>query len=100
MLLRFARRGGSALRNEQYGKEFRKVLKKILHTGLGAVIGLTMLLLQAGGVKAQSTAVPAAVFPEKKYEFSPVNEGITVTHDFSIENQGQAPLEIKKVQPD
>jgi hypothetical protein len=76
------------------------MLNSLMRSGLGPVIGLALLLFQAAGVQAQSTAVPMAVFPEKNHQFSPVLEGVEVKHDFIIENRGGAPLDIKKVQPD
>lgn len=43
---------------------------------------------------------PKAVFPKLKYEFEPVLEGVEITHDFIIENHGDAPLVIKNIRPD
>lgn len=42
---------------------------------------------------------PKAVFSETKYEFKPLFEGEDVTHDFVVENRGDAPLVIKNVKP-
>lgn len=42
---------------------------------------------------------PRAVFPETKYKFEPLFEGDDVTHDFVVENRGDAPLVIKNVKP-
>ena len=42
---------------------------------------------------------PKAIFPVTKYEFKPLFEGEDVTHDFVVENRGDAPLVIKKVKP-
>lgn len=41
---------------------------------------------------------PQVVLPEPVYEFAPVIEGHCVEHDFTVRNQGDAPLEIVKVQ--
>ncbi len=40
---------------------------------------------------------PLAFLPESEYEFSPVLEGTTVTHDFIIQNKGDAELKINRV---
>ena len=59
-------------------------------------------LLAAGketGVKAAASS-PLAVFPDTRYEFEPVMEGTKITHDFIIENHGDAPLVIMSVRPD
>ncbi len=43
---------------------------------------------------------PKAVFSKLKYEFEPVIEGVKITHDFIIENHGEAPLVIKNIRSD
>lgn len=43
---------------------------------------------------------PKAVFPETTYDFDSVTEGTEIKHDFIVENHGQAPLAIERVQPD
>jgi len=40
---------------------------------------------------------PQAVLPEQIFEFEPVLEGTTVTHDFILQNKGTAPLVIHKI---
>jgi len=42
-------------------------------------------------------ASPHAVVPVSHFEFEPLVEGHQVVHEFRIQNQGQAPLEIQKV---
>jgi hypothetical protein len=42
-------------------------------------------------------ASPKAVVPVSRFEFESVVEGHQVVHEFRIQNQGQAPLEIEKV---
>jgi hypothetical protein len=68
------------------------LLPKWLMALLVTVVGLVMLqsLAYAGA--------PLVVLPEPVYEFAPVIEGTYVDHDFSVRNQGDAPLEIVKVQ--
>ncbi len=40
---------------------------------------------------------PEAVVPNAVFQFDPVVEGMMVTHDFVIQNKGQAELNITKV---
>lgn len=58
---------------------------------------LISALLFAGPVYvwAGPIAVPAA----PSFEFEPVFEGASLTHDFIIQNQGDAPLNIIGVRP-
>ncbi len=77
-----------------------------------AVLFLCTLILahtvMAGQLQAASSekptdkdaANPEAVFPQTQYEFAPVMEGVDITHDFVIENHGNAPLVIQNVRPD
>jgi hypothetical protein len=51
-------------------------------------------------VKAEAGKSPKAVFSERTYQFTSTMEGVDIKHDFYIENHGQAPLVIQKVQPD
>jgi hypothetical protein len=50
--------------------------------------------------EANATVLAKAVFPETKYETPPVAEGVEIQHDFVIENHGQGPLTIERVQTD
>lgn len=65
--------------------------------------GLTLMAaLMPAGSADQSSAVdnaPRAVFPEIRYQFPSVTEGVQVKHDFYVENTGKAPLLIEKVRP-
>ena len=49
---------------------------------------------------AQTGKAPKALFPDPIHKFAAVMEGAVIKHDFFVENQGDAPLEIHKVQPD
>lgn len=49
---------------------------------------------------AETGKSPKAVYPETIYRFDPIMEGVEIKHDFQIENHGDAPLVIQKVQPD
>ena len=44
-------------------------------------------------------AAPRAVPVAPAFEFEPVLEGVYVTHDFIIQNQGDVPLNITGVRP-
>ncbi len=44
-------------------------------------------------------AGPKAVFVEPVFEFDPLIEGQSVTHQFVVKNQGDTPLNIIKVSP-
>ncbi len=58
----------------------------------------------AKSAKASSAAgtggAPEALFIESIYRFASVMEGVEIKHDFYVENRGDAPLVIEKVQPD
>ncbi|MBI5550838.1 MAG: hypothetical protein HY911_04965 [Desulfobacterales bacterium] len=45
-------------------------------------------------------AAPKAHWPLTTYEFAPLMEGADIQYDFIVENKGQGPLTINKVQPD
>lgn len=49
------------------------------------------------GLAGQSLQTPSALIPESQYTFSPILDGREVTHDFVIQNKGDAPLAIEKV---
>ncbi len=43
---------------------------------------------------------PSIFMPETKYDFGEVNEGVVVSHEFTVENRGNKDLGITKVSPD
>ena len=49
------------------------------------------------GTEVNATNAPSALFPETRFEFKPVVDGVDVTHSFIVKNKGVSPLEIKKV---
>jgi len=51
----------------------------------------------AFGASKQATPSPSVFVPESRYKFSTVIDGTEVTHDFVIQNKGDAPLVIEKV---
>jgi hypothetical protein len=65
--------------------------------GVFCSISLVGLCLATGW--AQQTHGPKMVLPEKLYKAQAVKQGDIVTHDFPVLNEGDQPLEIKKVQP-
>jgi len=60
-------------------------------------ISLVSLYLPTGS--AQQTSGPKMVLPEKLYNAQAVKQGDVVAHDFPVLNEGDRPLEIKRVQP-
>jgi hypothetical protein len=59
---------------------------------LGAVC---ILLAPLSGLAADAPPRgPVAHLPEAVFEFQPVVEGTPLVHEFSLRNQGDAPLEI------
>lgn len=57
---------------------------------------LVLLLFLPIIIYAQS-GTPEAGFPEESFDFGDIVEGVKVTHDFKIVNNGQGILEIKRV---
>lgn len=43
---------------------------------------------------------PAAFLPAASYKFGTVLEGTGITHEYTIQNRGTAPLEIHRVKTD
>jgi hypothetical protein len=46
----------------------------------------------------QSVKGPQAYLPDNIFEFKPVVEGTGIVHEFILLNQGDAPLEILKIE--
>jgi hypothetical protein len=65
------------------------------------IMVLTWALLSATAMamEAEKKPGPAAVFPEKTYQFDPVLEGIAVSHVFKVQNKGNEELLIQRVKP-
>jgi hypothetical protein len=51
----------------------------------------------AFGASQQTSSSPSVFVPGSKYTFPTVLDGVEVTHDFIIQNKGDAPLVIEKV---
>ena len=62
-------------------------------------VAFSILLYGTGtvGLTGQSLQTPSVLIPESRYTFSPVLDGTEITHDFIIQNKGDAPLAIEKV---
>jgi len=53
----------------------------------------------ASGGEKPAESSPVAVIPEDTYNFPMAMEGVTVIHDFTIQNKGTADLEVLAVKP-
>ena len=78
-----------------YLQETKRWQKIIL--GVFLSISLVSLCLATGW--AQQTSGPKMVLPEKLYKAQAVKQGDIVQHDFPVFNEGDQPLEIKRVHP-
>jgi hypothetical protein len=63
-----------------------------------AAFWLTLLAAAGMTAAAEEAPSPKAVFVENSWRFEVVLEGEEVSHDFVVRNEGNAPLEISKVQ--
>ncbi|MBR9985607.1 MAG: hypothetical protein KFF68_06820 [Desulfosarcina sp.] len=66
---------------------------------LSWIIALSMVWAPFGCLadQSQSPQGPSAFLPVSIYEFAPVVEGTQVVHEFILQNRGDAPLEIIKI---
>jgi len=64
------------------------------------LVVIVMLMAAMPALAVGQEAAPKAVVPEPSHAFAQVLEGVVVTHDFVIRNQGDAPLVIRKVSSD
>ena len=62
-------------------------------------IAVCLLSFNSGafGTSKQILPSPSVFIPESRYTFPTVLDGTEVTHDFIIQNKGEAPLVIEKV---
>ena len=58
-----------------------------------------LLMFAAGGKAAENVTAPGpeAFFPQTRWEFQPVVEGVEVRHEFTVQNRGTEPLKITNV---
>ena len=71
-------------------------MKKGSFIGLCCSLFVFCLMIMAFGAQDEIKGSPSVVFPEPGYEFDAVFEGVTVVHDFVIQNKGTATLDVKK----
>ena len=58
-----------------------------------------LLFLAGFGQASENLSAPGpeAFFPQARFEFAPVVEGVEVQHAFSVQNRGMEPLKILNV---
>jgi hypothetical protein len=66
---------------------------------LAAFTYVFLILLCAYPIRAQEVKGPKMVLKEQVFDFKEIKEGETIEHTFLVLNQGDQPLEIKKVKP-
>lgn len=85
---------------------------KLKHLASAAVIAVSAMLMASNSFSAstadpageektmtqEKVKLPAVFFPHLGHTFDPVVDGTEVTHDFIVQNKGDAPLHIIKVQ--
>jgi hypothetical protein len=70
-----------------------------LKTFFALLIGFYMVTIPFSfGEETASNTFPLAYIPQANFHFEPVPEGKEVVHDFIIQNRGESPLVIEKVQ--
>jgi hypothetical protein len=53
---------------------------------------------QSGGAPSTNSEKSPSIFlPVSQWEFEPVVDGAAVVHDFTVQNKGDAPLNISRV---
>ncbi len=65
---------------------------------IAVAFGLIFAATVGAGSQTEPFNSPNAYLPAYRYEFGSVLEGIEVLHDFVIQNKGNAPLKIIKVE--
>ncbi|KJS32417.1 MAG: hypothetical protein VR64_06710 [Desulfatitalea sp. BRH_c12] len=66
----------------------------------GMIIAWMATTAYAAGAPDGAADSPKAVFPQPSYEFQTIIEGQEIKHDFIVENRGDAPLSILRIQTD
>lgn len=65
------------------------------------MLSLVWILPLSADTTASSSVTqgtPRIVLPDPSYQFEPAIEGDVITHEFTIGNSGNVPLEILKIQ--
>jgi hypothetical protein len=57
------------------------------------------LILDAPAFSQDTPGISVLVLKEREFDFGKVKEGSRITHEFTVQNKGTVPLEIKKVSP-
>ena len=73
-------------------------MTKIVRVALISILCLVGITTFSFGAKGDK--LPLAHLPAARYEFAPVVEGQEVSHNFVIQNKGEASLEVKRVKTD
>jgi hypothetical protein len=74
-------------------------MKKNRSTGVNVLVVMVIVLLGVlGSEKAAGREAPSAVFPEPSFTFAPVPEGMVVTHNYPVLNEGNDDLEIIRIE--
>jgi len=71
-------------------------MKRLLY---GSPFVILWIILSLTTCWAQQASGPSMVLEEKDFVASPIKEGETIEHSFTVRNMGDRPLEIKKVNP-
>lgn len=58
------------------------------------------LIVHTSASLGKVLAGPRLVIKEKTHDYGAVRQGVTIEHVFKVNNEGDAPLEIKRVSPD
>ena len=63
------------------------------------VLAVCIIFFDSGafGASKQTLPSPSVFVPESRHTFPTVIDGAEITHDFIIQNKGDAPLAIEKV---
>ncbi|MBC8419291.1 MAG: hypothetical protein KJ573_08070 [Proteobacteria bacterium] len=71
-------------------------MKKCVFVCLCCLFFILCSTAMATGVQDAQTALPSLFFPEPEYEFDAVFDGMSILHDFVIQNRGTATLDVQK----
>ena len=72
-------------------------LRKIGFVSVGFSLLVACVALATENQTPKAEKVPQAQFPENRWNFQPVVAGSEVTHDFVVQNTGNAPLKINRI---
>ncbi len=64
---------------------------------VAAMILLLFVSTPCAFAETTATPLPKAILPESIHVFEPVVEGTVVSHDFTLQNRGDAPLIIESI---